>query len=262
MSQEKTISWEDDFPCGFGHTSIDYLRNNSNRDLFLKAKAGDMIAAIDLVINCVKKDRILQLQNKYSNAKIVPVLAKEKSGFNMIPLAYAKVIQSITGSKVEENIFQINCIHHTGACAMDRLLNRPKFDGYVDSKYNYVIVDDVVTQGGTVSSLRHYIKDNGGTVVAVSALAFAKESTTIALQPITYENILEKFGRDQLEEYIREKGIARGIQELTNSEARYLLKFKDINAIRNKANEISLQRILLENRQTFREKSYTLEMSL
>lgn len=260
MSQERLNLWEDNFPNGYGHTSIDFLRNHSNRDLFIKAKAGDAISAVDLVINCIKKERILQLQNKYKDAIIVPILAKERSGFNMIPLAYAKVLQSITGFKVEENIFQINYTHHTGACAMERLLNRPLFDGPVHRGYNYIIVDDVVTQGGTVSSLRHFILNSGAKVAAISALAFAKDSTTIALQPNTYKCILEKFGRDELEEFLQKRNIAKGIQEVTNSEARYLLKFKDINAIRAKADEVGIQRIFQENRQPLREKSCTIDV--
>lgn len=68
-------------------------------------------------------------------------------------------------------------------------------------------------------------------MVAVSALAFNKDSTTIALLPETYKDILKKFGRDGLETFLKEKRIARGIDELTSSEARYLLKFRDVNAI-------------------------------
>lgn len=63
----------------------------------------------------------------------------------------------------------------------------------------------------------------------MSALAFGKDSTTIALQQDTCIKILEKFGRDELEGFLQEKGIVRGIEELTNSEGKYLLKFKDVN---------------------------------
>ena len=60
-------------------------------------------------------------------------------------------------------------------------MNRPVFDGTISKDYNYIILDDVVTQGGTVSVLRRFIKDNAGNVAAVSALAFGKDSSTIAL---------------------------------------------------------------------------------
>lgn len=54
MAQEKVIPWEEDFPSGIGHTSIDFIRNHGNRDLFIKAKAGDEIAAVELVKKCIK----------------------------------------------------------------------------------------------------------------------------------------------------------------------------------------------------------------
>lgn len=138
---------------------------------------------------------------------------------------------------------------------MQRLLNRPLFDGKVQKGYNYIILDDVVTQGGTVSCMRHFLNEHGAKVVAVSALAFGKESTTIALQHETHMKILEKFGRDGLEGFLQEKGIVRGIEELTNAEGKYLLKFRDLEAIRNRAYEVGVQRVLKENRRVFKEKS-------
>lgn len=263
MQQDRIISWGNDFPDGYGHTSIDFLRNHGNRELFLKAKSGDETAAVELVKKCIKEDRIIQLRSKYPEALIIPVLAKERAGYNVIPLAYAKVIQNIAGLDIDDkNIFQINTTNHTGACAMQRLLNRAVFDGTVRNGYNYIIVDDVVTQGGTVSCLRHFIKDNGSNVAAVSALAFNRDSSTIALQPETHEDILKKFGRDELEAFLKEKRITRGIEELTNSEARYLLKFKDVDAIRDRAYEIGVQRVLNENRRVFREKSIAIDRVL
>lgn len=255
MSQEKVILWEDGFPSGIGHTSIDFIRNHGNRVLYMQAKAGNEIAAIELVKKCVKKDKMSDLRYNFPDAVILPVLAKERTGYNVMPLAYAKVMSSISGFEINEDVFQINCPHHTGACAMQRLLNRAVFDGDVQKGYNYVIIDDVVTQGGTASSLRRFINERGAKVVAVSALAFGKESTTIALQHETYMKILGKFGRDKLEGFLQEKGIVRGIEELTNSEGKYLLKFRDVEAIRNRAYEVGVQRVLKENGRVFKEKS-------
>lgn len=195
------------------------------------------------------------IKEKHPDAVLIPVLAKERTGYNVIPLAYAKIAGSMTGLRIHEDIFQISSSHHTGACAMQRLLNRQVFDGTVCKGYNYIILDDVVTQGGTVSALRRFIKDHGGNVAAVSALAFGKDSATIALQPEIYKGVLNKFGRDDLEGFLQEKGIARAIEELTNAEGKYLLKFRSVDAIRNRAHEIGVQRILKENGRVFKEKS-------
>lgn len=97
MLQGKTIPWEKNFPSGVGHTSIDFIRNHGNRELFMQAKAGDEIAAIELVRKCIKMDRVISLKNQYSDAVILPVLAEERTGYNVIPLAYAKVMSSISG---------------------------------------------------------------------------------------------------------------------------------------------------------------------
>ena len=74
MGEEKLTCWEKEFPNGYGHTSIKFLR--SNRELFYKAKSGDEIAAVKLVKKCIKKDRVIQLKSKYPEALIAPVLAK------------------------------------------------------------------------------------------------------------------------------------------------------------------------------------------
>jgi hypothetical protein len=73
---------------------------------------------------------------------------------------------------------------------------------------------------------------------------------------------LNKFGRDDLEGFLQEKGIARAIEELTNAEGKYLLKFANVDAIRNRAYEVSVQRILKENRRVFKEKSGLMEKAI
>jgi hypothetical protein len=114
----KVISWEEGFPSGIGHTSIGFIRNHGNRELFMQAKAGNEIAAVELVRKCIKKDKISSLRNQYPDAVLLPVLAKERTGYNVIPLVYAKVMSSISGLKINEEVYQINSPHHTGACAM------------------------------------------------------------------------------------------------------------------------------------------------
>lgn len=49
LKHSRIIPWEGDFPAGIGHTSIDFLRNHGNRELFMQAKAGNEIAAVELV---------------------------------------------------------------------------------------------------------------------------------------------------------------------------------------------------------------------
>ncbi|NLH59665.1 MAG: hypothetical protein GX461_09710 [Clostridiales bacterium] len=54
---------------------------------------------------------------------------------------------------------------------------------------------------------------------------------------ITDENIkrLErKFGRDEIEKYLKEFGIGERIEDITNGEARHLLRFKNVDRIRDR----------------------------
>ena len=44
---------------------------------------------------------------------------------------------------------QTNRTYRTGSDSIHRLLSRAEFDGIVQPGLTYVIVDDVVTQGGT-----------------------------------------------------------------------------------------------------------------
>ena len=59
---------------------------------------------------------------------------KEASGHNLIPGAYATVISSLTGLKINNKIYQSNETHHTGASAISRIMDRATFDGKVDKK--------------------------------------------------------------------------------------------------------------------------------
>ena len=113
MSHGKVIPWEEDFPSGIGHTSIDFIRNHGNRKLFIQAKAGDEIAAVELVRKCIKYDKISSIRNQYSDSVILPVLTKERTGYNVIPLAYAKVMSSISGLEINEEVYQINRPHRS-----------------------------------------------------------------------------------------------------------------------------------------------------
>lgn len=54
---------------------------------------------------------------------------------------------------------------------------------------------------------------------------------------ITDENIkrLErKFGRDEIEKNLKEFGIGERIEDITNGEARHLLRFKNVDRIRDR----------------------------
>ena len=216
------------------HTTIAALRRH--RD-FTSAKAGNTIAALNLVRDLTRQERITRLGVQHPGAIIVPVLGIERTGVNMLPLAFAKFIGSLAGLQVETGIIQTNKTHHTDSDAMHRLLHRPEFSGTVIPGQDYIVVDDVITSGSTVQALRLFLESHGGRVVAFSAMAgsfsiITGSSLEINLTKETINALDTKFGLNAFASFIRQAGIAQTPEELTNSQARYLLSFGKLDTIR------------------------------
>ncbi len=163
-------------------------------------------------------------------AVIVPVEAEE-NGRNALPIAYADAISHALGLPLGMGIVQINRTFRTGADSAHRLLARASFDGEVQRGQHYVIVDDVVTQGGTLADLRSYIEGRGGKVIAASALAGSSGSHVLALRPDTLAALRERFGGVESE---YQGAFGHGYDGLTDSEARAILRFGMVDAFRDR----------------------------
>src|SRR5690554_3061446 len=129
---------------------------------------------------------------------------------------------------------QINDVGRTKKNAIERLIYRPKYNGHVERGKNYILVDDVVTQGGTLNELKKYIEGQGGKVVACSTLGFTKYSAVLQITDENIKRLERKFGRDEIEKYLKEFGIGERIEDITNGEARHLLRFKNVDRIRDR----------------------------
>ena len=218
------------------HTSIAALRRHPQ---FTAAKAGDPIAAFAVVRELTRQERITRLASEHPGAIICPVLAIERTGINMLPLAFAKFAGSVGGLRVETEIVQINKTHHTDSDAMHRLLNRPEFDGIVIPGQAYIVVDDVITSGSTIQALRLFLESHGAKVVAFAALAgsfniITGSSLEITLTEETLHGLETKFGIANFTQFLRQHHIAQAPAELTNCQARYLLSFRNLDSIRNR----------------------------
>jgi hypothetical protein len=136
------------------------------------------------------------------------------------------------------DVVQSNKAFRTGSNSEERLFRKVEFDGPIKNGYNYTIIDDVVTQGGTVRSLREYIESNGGKVVAVAALTTGQGKTAqLAITDGTLKKIKERFGHERINTTIKEIGISDGIEWLTEYEGRQLLKFQSVDSFRNRGLE-------------------------
>ncbi len=229
-----SVDFPTDFPYIVTHKRVDNIKNHPS---FIYAKNGDLDHAYTLVKDLINKEKIEQFK-KYSDSIIVPVHLKENDQVNKIPIVYAKVIGKLADLEVDTNIYQSNKIGRTNMTALERLLTRATFEGEVKKGRNYIIVDDVSTQGGTLSELRSYIEKNGGHVVLASTLGYTQFSTILAIRPNNIEEIERRFGRYETEDFLKKYGIADRIEQLTNSEARHILSYKSLDRIREKADEI------------------------
>jgi hypothetical protein len=191
---------------------------------FEDAKRGDFDAAQYVVSRCAKKDRLDILRNRYPDAALIPVL-----GTNGLPLALAEAI----GLPIWHRVRLLHTVSRKQLCAFKRLLHKPVFNGDIAKGRSYIIVDDIVTQGGTVAALREFIMSHGGKVVAVAALAYAIGSHNVAPQKWNIVRLTVKFGT-KLPPLLREAGVAAVVRALTNSQAKYLLRFASVRNIQKR----------------------------
>lgn len=236
-----TLAWPEDFPDATIHTSFKHI-NNKYKDLHARGKAGDEEAADMLVEKTIKPERIKALAKKHPDAVLRPIVAVESSGTNKIPWALAQAASDIGGFDYEP-LIQINKPKRTGSSGIHRLTERPWFSGDVTPGQEYILVDDAITQGGTLSEARRYITTLGGKVVDTMALTASKGSTKIALSSATQNLIERKFGHAETEAFLREYGIAGSLRELTENEGRYLAKFGSLDAARDRLADRGVPRL-------------------
>ena len=215
------IPWEENFPKGFGHTNIAYLKRCTGYE---DAKNGDMCSARFVVSQCVKRSRIMALRERYPDAILLPVV-----GRNKLPMALAEEI----GLPVWDSVTLLQKLTRKHLCAIERFMHKPLFTGYIRRDAKYILVDDVITQGGTISALRELVLIQGGKVVAVVALAFAIGSHAVAPLGKHKIGLFLKFGF-KLPCILRNYEIAEDVEELTNSQMKYLLRFSSAGNIERK----------------------------
>jgi hypothetical protein len=215
-------AWTPDFPKATCMTTRASLMAKHG-ELFNKAKAGGIRAATELVKDVVKPDKVSAIAAEHPNAIVVPAHAEEARGRNKLPIAYAKYICTTTGLDYEDGIVQSVRAHHTGADAEHRLFVNPVFVGAVRRGREYIIVDDHITQGGTVNALRDHIESRGGKVVAVTSLTLSQGSSILSPRKETIDEIKQKW--PDIDDLLRAAGIAERADALTESQLKYIAKF-------------------------------------
>ena len=198
------------------------------------AKSGDHEAALNLVDRLLAAETVSQIKAVIGDDRplLLPVLAVEDAGNNKIPLAMAEVLADRLGLDVELGIVQREKVGRTGAGSDHRLAFNPTFAGDVKSGQNYLLLDDTLTMGGTVASLRGYVENRGGKVVAASVMTAHPGAVDLAVKPPILAAIEKKHG-PAMDTYWKE-AFGYGIDKLTQGEAGHLKAAASVDAIRTR----------------------------
>lgn len=205
------------------------MRLQSHPD-YSKAKAGCIQSACALVKTLISDELIADLRHHYGrDVEFIAPIAMEMNGTNAIPKALAVYFSKLTGGTVTQGVLQVNKTFHTGANAMERLIARPLFRGKISRGQKYVIVDDVLTMGGTTAELANFIQEGQGIVAGVVVIANASRSLKLIASPMQVRE-LEKRHASAIEDLL---GIHP--RALTFEEANYLIGFRTTDELRNRA---------------------------
>ena len=221
------------FPPAIRNSYIDSLAALPD---YPAAKAGEAPAAFRLVQRLLKPETIAAVAACFRptpDTRIVPVHAEEQGGRNKIPLMLAHLLADGLGSNpVETGIVQSSRAHRTGSNANHRLAFPPAFDGAVQPGCCYILVDDTLTQGGTLAALRGHIENRGGRVLGVVVMSAKHYSLPLAPTPQTLAALHAKHG-DALNTYWKQE-FHYELDRLTQSEAAHLCAAADLDTIRNR----------------------------
>ena len=206
---------------------------------YAAAKNGDLVAAANLVHALTNGASILAVRKLVDSIDAeaeVPVLvsvhAHEGGSVNAIPVALAELLSKRLDIEYKEAIVQTNLVCHTGADGYGRLARQARFEGDVEKGRMYLMVDDFIGQGGTLANLRGWIEKNGGMVSGAIALTGKPYSAILTPSKEQLHELRQKHGTD-FEKWWRGH-FGHSFDCLTQSEARYLARSPDVDAIRDR----------------------------
>ena len=207
---------------------------------YAAAKAGDAVAAANLVLALVDEVGISSVRGLLSKVAVVwPVLvaahAYERDGFNAIPAALAQLLSDRLAIPGDATVVQTNIVGHTGASGYGRLARQAAFGGEVEKGRRHIMVDDFIGQGGTLANLRGWIESQGGHVVCAVGLTGKPYSAKLNPSQEQLHELREKHGPD-FEAWWQEH-FGHTFDCLTQSEARYLARSPDAHTIRDRLAE-------------------------
>lgn len=232
FSKVPRTRWDDNFPDTVLHGRLGDATAHPD---YMAAKGGDDAAARRLVADVMTRESVNDLRDllKGRKAILAAVHAEEAVSRNAIPQAMADVLGKILDLEVDPYLLQAAKVGRTAQDGFGRLTNQPAFDGPVRTDLPYILLDDTLTQGGTLANLKGYIEEHGGKVIGTSALTGKRYSAKIALAAETLDKLRNHFEGTDLENWWNEQH-GYGFDRLTESEANYLLRAADADKIRDR----------------------------
>lgn len=190
--------WEDDFPDVVVHCRWAAYRDEgsclSKHPNYEQAKKQRDVHSALTVINDLAREGAIDELRAIAIAKgVTPIVvgpaAQVGESQNALALTYAEWLAKEMDWPVEDRVFQTKAVSRDKQNWLFRLAHPAEFYGQIDTTTPYVIVDDVVTQGGTLADLRSFILGKGGSVIAMSAIA-SREGTNRQIR-IGHETITQ-----------------------------------------------------------------------
>jgi hypothetical protein len=188
------------------HPDYDAAKNHQDREA-----AARLVK--DLLGTPENQAQLALIAERFPNAIIVPVHGIEANGRNRIPEMLAEYIGKRTGLEINADIVQTNEVHRTGSDSWHRFAFRPEFDGEVQKGRQYILTDDVFSNGGSFSELRQHIEKGGGQVVQTAAVTLGGHGEDIAMLPASKQKLLDKFGEDKVKSFLQEMRLYDGNYE-------------------------------------------------
>lgn len=219
ISDKETRTAWGDFPLAISNGITGELKREPE---YKGAKSGDFIQSMILVDKLLKDETIDRVRIMIGDEKpiILPVLSEEVTGKNRIPQATAYALAVSLGLEVDTNIYQDNTAKRTGTGIYHRYVAPPEFKGDVKSGQSYLIVDDTLSVGGTIATLKGYVENRGGKVIGATVLTSFAHNADIAIKQDMLQSLEQKQGLNDY--WIKEFGYR--LDKLTQQEAVHLKK--------------------------------------
>jgi hypothetical protein len=201
----------------------------------------DVEVAFDIIDRCIQDSVLDELADIIFNSRKSPIFVFPHLPFddedevegnrplgatatNAIPFAYARLLAETLGGTISSDIIQVARVGRTKLPRWMKFICQPSFEGPVDRERPYVILDDVMSTGGTLAALRSYLLRGGGSVIGTTVLANKSglhQKFAIADQTL---NVLRSTYGSGLEQYWKET-FGHDLHAITEDEAQFLAVF-------------------------------------